>query len=250
MEWKAWGIGVAVTVVCAFVLRMAKTQRWAQKAQFAGVNIGKAFSVLLLRWLPPVAAEKAEEGPIITALELAKGLLDGIEIGLLSDNKRKLEKKGGKGMKVGLIIIGLLALVGCSKKNTTIETIPEKPAPVIEQTAEPTGGITFGDAVFSEEKPEAVTVYFPFDSDRLEPQEALKLDPFRGRPCIIDAHACSWGTDEYNLALSERRGGTVNAQIGGNGEVNAWGETQCTATCKDINEQECQDCRKVTVRAK
>jgi hypothetical protein len=247
MEWKTWGIGVAVTVVCAFILRMAKTQKWAQRMQSAGVHGGKWVSILLLRWLPPVAAEKAEEGPIITALELAKSFLDGLEIGLLSDNKKRLEKKGENVVKVGLIIIAALVLAGCSKKTTIIETVPDF-APAVENVAEPTPE-PIADGPVMILPPEPVTVYFDFDSDRLPAKESMKLDHLIGKECIIDAHACAWGTDGYNLALSERRGNMVKLYIGG-GKVTAWGETQCNAPCNDIEEAECLECRKVIVRVK
>jgi len=231
---------------------MAKTQKWAQRMQAAGINVGKAFSMLLLRWLPPVAAEKVEEGPIITAAELARGFLDGFVIGLISDNKKRLDKKGGNGMNVGLIIIAALVLVGCSKKATKIETIPEaRPSPVVQaEQQQDKAGLHFGDVAFAKDPIGPVTVYFDFDSDRLKPQEAMKLDRFIDKQCIIDAHACTFGTDDYNIGLSEQRGSMVNAYIGGGGEIHAWGETHCTAKCREVGEPECGECRKVTVRLK
>ena len=61
-----------------------------------GIFCGKWLSVMLLRVLPPSGAEKAEEGMFVTAIALAKAWLDGLEIGILSDNKSRLEKKGKK----------------------------------------------------------------------------------------------------------------------------------------------------------
>ena len=92
-NWQQWGTAVAVTVAVAVFLRMAKKQKWAQKLQMAGINCGKAFSIMLLHWLPPVAAEKAEEGIFVTGLDLLKSFLDGFEIGILADNAKMLRKK-------------------------------------------------------------------------------------------------------------------------------------------------------------
>jgi hypothetical protein len=95
-NWQAWAIGVGVTVGVAAFLRMAKKQQWAQKVQKWGIGLGKIFSVLLMRWLPPAAAEKAEEGIVVTALDLVRALLDGFQIGILADNTKRLQERGKK----------------------------------------------------------------------------------------------------------------------------------------------------------
>jgi hypothetical protein len=92
-DWQAWSIGVAVTIIVAIVLRMAEKQKWAEKLRIAGEKCGIALSIILLRWLPPSVAEKAEEGIIVTALHIAKSFLEGLEIGILLDNKKRLDKR-------------------------------------------------------------------------------------------------------------------------------------------------------------
>jgi len=95
-DWQMWAVGVGVTIFVAVLLRVAKKRMWAEKCQLAGERVGMAFSVLLMRWLPPVAAEKAEEGIVVTAIELARSFLDGFQFGILSDNNKRKKKGGGK----------------------------------------------------------------------------------------------------------------------------------------------------------
>jgi len=95
-QWWIWAICTASVVIVAAFLRMAKKQKWSVRAQLAGIDHGKLFSVLLRRWLPVVAADRAEEGIIVTALSLLKAYVDGFEIGILSDNISRMQKKNGR----------------------------------------------------------------------------------------------------------------------------------------------------------
>jgi hypothetical protein len=94
--WQVWGICAGVTLVCAIFCRVVKVRKWSQKALNGGKGAGRFLSVLLKRWLPPRAADKAEEDIIVTALELAGQFLIGIRKGMLEDNKKRVDKKNGK----------------------------------------------------------------------------------------------------------------------------------------------------------
>jgi len=92
-DWRQWGIAVAVVVVTAVVLRIAKKNEWSDKTRIAGEKCGLAFSALLMHWLPVTAAEKAEEGIVVTLLHLVKSFIEGFEIGLLLDNAKRIAKR-------------------------------------------------------------------------------------------------------------------------------------------------------------
>ena len=63
------------------------------------------------------------------------------------------------------------------------------------------------------------TVYFPFDSDHLGPQEQEKLARLsenmsnQGGSLVIEGHCDERGTVEYNLALGERRANAVKRYL-------------------------------------
>ncbi|MEM7154078.1 MAG: OmpA family protein [Myxococcota bacterium] len=58
-------------------------------------------------------------------------------------------------------------------------------------------------------------VYFAFDSDKLTPKSQEELTAAasciaeQGQEVILEAHADAVGTEEYNIMLTERRGGSV-----------------------------------------
>jgi peptidoglycan-associated lipoprotein len=60
-------------------------------------------------------------------------------------------------------------------------------------------------------------VYFAFDSDKLTPKSQEELSAAasciaqQGFEVILEAHADAVGTEEYNIMLTERRGGSVRA---------------------------------------
>jgi len=60
------------------------------------------------------------------------------------------------------------------------------------------------------------TVYFGFDSSNIEASERERLDAnnrcitsAKGKPLFLIGHTDSSGTEEYNIALSERRAQAV-----------------------------------------
>jgi OmpA-OmpF porin, OOP family len=86
-------------------------------------------------------------------------------------------------------------------------------------------------------------VYFMFDSARITPEGVATLDEsigvLRSRPALVlnlQGHASSEGTDEYNLALSQRRANAVQDYLVSNGisgdrlETTGYGESRPDAT--------------------
>lgn len=150
---------------------------------------------------------------------------------------------------VTVISLVMLAHIGCSKKvqkKPQILPIAEEVGIVMPQKIEKEepvkAEVDFSVAAISE-----VVVYFDFDSWKLLPQEAMKLDVLFDIPCDIVGHACTWGSEGYNMGLSVMRGNMVADYLGG-GHVIGVGESYCEADCEKIYEQECKDCRKVVIR--
>jgi hypothetical protein len=92
--WQGWLIGAVITIGVMAFARFARKNKLAVKAGNFGENLGKAFSLLLMRWLPPKVAEKAEEGIIVTLLACISTFLTGFESGILADNKSRNIKGG------------------------------------------------------------------------------------------------------------------------------------------------------------
>ncbi len=67
-------------------------------------------------------------------------------------------------------------------------------------------------------------IYFAYDSDLLVPSETANLDAIAAYMAknprlalVIEGHCDQRGTDEYNLALSERRANAIRAYLAGKG---------------------------------
>lgn len=101
-------------------------------------------------------------------------------------------------------------------------------------------------------KIEERTIYFPFNSDRLEPSERAKLD--KVAPILmgdtevesikIVGHADRIGADDYNMRLSERRAKAVKDYLISKGytkpaseEIYGVGESSGQASCRSISEK-------------
>ena len=120
-------------------------------------------------------------------------------------------------MRIVLIIALCMIAVGCGAKKTlkhndtyeqerprpsqTPGQIDTAPAPRENETAK----------ALLDNTPQQATLYFAFDSDKMQPGEALKLDhlDLPGRCVTVTGHACQIGADAYNMDLSTRRAYTV-----------------------------------------
>jgi peptidoglycan-associated lipoprotein len=132
-----------------------------------------------------------------------------------------------------LVIPGLLFTVSCAKKSlkADIETMKDKskqapapytptpapaPAPVVQKAPEPVK--VSAEEIRAKEKAAAMQVlmnedvYFDYDSAALSPdaQQILKkkaayLEKYSDVSLTIEGHCDERGTNEYNLALGERR---------------------------------------------
>jgi outer membrane protein OmpA-like peptidoglycan-associated protein len=153
-----------------------------------------------------------------------------------------------KAIAVVALSVILSILGGCSKKTTKIEIAPDEPKMEMKQTAQPAKQEYKQQRFAPAPKPEAVTVYFAFDSDNLQPEEAIRLDPLLSSACKLKiiGHACTFGTNEYNLGLGLARAEMVRRYLG-RGETVSYGEELCKAECATVDEDECQQCRRVEV---
>ena len=107
-----------------------------------------------------------------------------------------------------LVVPGLLMAVGCQKK-TVVEQTEQAPAPAPapkEKPAPAPGPDKMAGMVMQED------IYFAFDRSSLSPmaQENLrrKAEWLRANPdatVTIEGHCDERGTNEYNLALGDRR---------------------------------------------
>jgi len=126
---------------------------------------------------------------------------------------------------VALMALSLLLFAGCAKKSTTTEptqgqvevkddtqwTPPEQQESAVDEA-------TLAAEAQARAKAEAVqeltnvTIHFPFNSYELSDearsvlaQKATILRKFDGVNVVIEGHCDERGTEEYNLALGERR---------------------------------------------
>jgi peptidoglycan-associated lipoprotein len=108
----------------------------------------------------------------------------------------------------GFIGAAMIVLAGCSSKSATTpeQTTAEPPAPVPTTTTAP--GPVLGD------------VFFDFDSSALstEAQEQLKqnaswMQSNTAQSVTIEGHCDERGTDEYNIALGERRANSAKEYL-------------------------------------
>lgn len=137
-------------------------------------------------------------------------------------------------MKVKILtifaLLSLLLAIGCSRSKKEVETIPEPEAPEpvaeSESIAEPVTPV-----VTPEEEPEDINafdpshikledVYFDFDKSDLRPDTIETLDRhvrvLLANPnvnTLIEGHCDERGTEEYNMALGERRAERVRVYL-------------------------------------
>ena len=134
------------------------------------------------------------------------------------ERRRKMQKKIWLVIALLLVIPGLLFTVGCQKKTVTQAKAPapapaaaaepaeKQPAPATMKPAETSGMIMQED------------IFFDFDKSTLTPaaQDNLmrKAAWLRDNPdatVTIEGHCDERGTNEYNLALGDRRADSAKA---------------------------------------
>jgi len=116
-----------------------------------------------------------------------------------------------------LLILVLMLGAGCAKKKVSAE--PEAEAPVVEKKApEAVRERDIQEEAArramqrAEDELQADRIYFDFDKYDLKPEskDVLKLKAgilkrYQGWKMLIEGHCDERGTEEYNLALGERR---------------------------------------------
>lgn len=123
-------------------------------------------------------------------------------------------------MRAALLLVSLALVAGCRKKTAPAPVIPTQPAPTTgssdrhETAPTPENGDDMPTPV-----PTAATfgpIYFAYDSDALEPgarDELARLGQWlAAHPAArvqAAGHTDERGTVEYNIALGERRAGSV-----------------------------------------
>jgi hypothetical protein len=93
VDLKTQIVSLAVTgIIAAFVgafCKFAKRNKWAEKADRNGEKVGEKLSKWLLKKLAKDAAEKIEEGLIVTGADILGRWLLGLVRGALKDNKKE-----------------------------------------------------------------------------------------------------------------------------------------------------------------
>jgi peptidoglycan-associated lipoprotein len=113
---------------------------------------------------------------------------------------------------LAIVIVLALALSACAKKKTTPIEEPPPPAPVIEQPVTPPPP-----PPVVEEKPVSLEdVFFDFDKFSIKSEyrsvltrnaEILAANP--NKRVLVQGHCDERGTNEYNMALGEKRAKAV-----------------------------------------
>jgi peptidoglycan-associated lipoprotein len=133
------------------------------------------------------------------------------------ERRRNMQKKIWLVIALLLVIPGLLATVGCQKKTVTQAKAPapapaaeqpaaKQPAPAQVKPAEPSGMIMQED------------IFFEFDKSTLTPaaqdnlmRKAAWLRDHPDATVTIEGNCDDRGTNEYNLALGDRRADSAKA---------------------------------------
>jgi peptidoglycan-associated lipoprotein len=134
-----------------------------------------------------------------------------------------------RNVRIAALLVGVVALGACSKKQPPVQPEPQGPPPV-QQTTPPAATPVRDDSAEREEalrRLRAVleqVVYFDYDEStiRADAQESLaaKVPMLRQNANIrirIEGHADERGSVEYNLALGMRRANAVRDYLTGFG---------------------------------
>ncbi|WP_022666091.1 OmpA family protein [Desulfospira joergensenii] len=145
-----------------------------------------------------------------------------------------------QGIVTVLVVIGLLAMVSCARKEVTTntETVEQPPPPPVEEVAaapeaiEPVPAQEVEKPEVREEEMEKARraedkerffsrhILFAFDSAKLDDtaqalarEKAAWLDDTPNISVRIEGHCDQAGTEAYNMALGKRRAGAVKAYL-------------------------------------
>jgi peptidoglycan-associated lipoprotein len=137
------------------------------------------------------------------------------------ERRRKMQKKMWLMIALLLVIPGLLFMVGCQKKAVTQAKAPAAapaPAPAPAPAKAPAKAPTPAAPADTSGMIMAEDIYFGFDKSFLTPaaQDNLmrKAAWLRANPAVtvtIEGHCDERGTNEYNLALGDRRADSAKA---------------------------------------
>ncbi len=145
-------------------------------------------------------------------------------------------RRSGAWKKVALVVVGMFVLTGCivlsgcksAKKDETIKTPFDQTTTRTTPRTTPRGPtLREGELPPEQEMRNKVfgpsglqTVHFDFDSSTLGPEarETLErnaelLKEASRLRALIEGHCCEIGTEEYNLALGQRRANAVRKYL-------------------------------------
>jgi len=144
-------------------------------------------------------------------------------------------------------VCAFLALAGCQKKVTKVDTPPPPPPPVEEPAPpppEPPAPVIDYDALAREN---LATIYFEFDRSNLTSESIAKLEraakflqQYPNLRFMVEGHADERGSAEYNMGLGENRAKSVKNYLAGYGidgsrlDVTSYGkERPASPNCSD-----------------
>lgn len=247
--WMTILAGPLMAIIARFMPRqmvagwIESLEKWVRKAlecSFAVIvkpayGVGVLVSAVLVTRLGKKAAERAEEGIVITLTtwlhQVLRLLIDGLvkpiidllpiavkefENGLLSDNTKKVF--------VLALVAGVLSLGACNRKvmHTQGTGLPVSEQEWMEPAGRQAPALIELEA---DEKPKAkepveVLVYFEFDSDKLCSQDIILIQNLAlcapgHSEILVEGHTCPIGPEEYNYQLGLRRALAVKTELNG-----------------------------------
>lgn len=123
-------------------------------------------------------------------------------------------------MKPTFVLLAALCLAAC--QGHKVAAIPVEAAPTLAALAPPVAsqGARSDEEAAAQVRANFARILFDFDSAVLDAEDQRLLlenaDILRAHPKIavtIEGHADQWGSDEYNLALGERRAEVVGRYL-------------------------------------
>jgi peptidoglycan-associated lipoprotein len=114
---------------------------------------------------------------------------------------------------LALVAISVLSFTGCPKKPPVV--VPPPAPEVVTSTATVSDELPISDKVFQAVN-EIVPVYFDYDSFELSAEARTKLQnnvtflqKYPELELLVEGNCCECGTNEYNLALGQKRAKVV-----------------------------------------
>lgn len=181
------------------------------------------------------------QSPMIKMIIPNRGTNDG-PITVILTGKNFDKKASAKLSKSGKEIEGSnTSVVSSDNASTTFNLNDQEPGSYDVILTNPDGksGVLAGGFTIEKIMEEKLlkSIFFDFDKYNIRPDQAPRLDynlellkEFKDNYVVLDGHADERGTREYNIALAERRAGTVKKFLVQNGfdpekiTINAYGE--------------------------